>query len=347
MSSENIQQNIGDRVSALLHNEIHKTWGSSVHKQGFGFRGASYRTAWETPMGIHSDGIGTKVIVAEALNNYATLGYDLVAMVCDDITAMGCVPFMMSTILDVGYIDEDLDVDIMITNLAKGLINAALEVDVPIMGGEFAQMGHRIMGCSPMPLIWNATGTWTCHLKSTITGIDIRPGDSIIALEEPGCRSNGFTLLRNLMKQYLGDNWWGTKCKEEETYGDIALRPSRLYTPIVRPLLHDDTPIAGMIHVTGGGLAGRLKHYLGCVGQGAHIFNPYAPNQIFQELIDENFVTAREAYENWSMGNGFLIITPEPRAVEELLPNIEHMVIGVVTRETSVTINPQIPVRWN
>lgn len=355
MSSDNVQQELGDGASEIFYEAIQRTWTENqVLSYGDHFRSPKMRQIGDKKIGMCCDGIGTKVNVAESMASFNTLGSDLVAMVADDATAMGCKPLMMTTTLDVGT-QRHLFPWEMIHALADGLAIAAQYADVPVVGGEFAQMGEKIQGEGDLPIIWNAALTWECVKDSPITGANINPGNKIVAIEEPSCRSNGYTLLTKILKRNMGNDWWNEKFADEGVvWGTKALEPSRIYTPAIQPLLPlinegGYLDITGMIHVTGGGLSGRLKSYLGRYEYGAIIDNPYPPGALFRYIMDRGWVDLRTGYENWCMGNGFLIITSNPGGVIEALKEecVESMVIGTVMGGPGVTITPPISLSWS
>lgn len=350
MDSANYQQEIGDNVSQIFYDACLSTMGAGMQvakTHGDNFRSPRTITLGDLLVGMHTDGVGTKIEVAELVGDYRKLGWDLVAMVCDDITAMGATPKMLTTTLDVGGYAHLFEWE-NIEALAEGLAFAARAAGVPVVGGEFAQLGSRVQGPGDPPMIWNATATWTA--KEILTGDDVTAGHSIIALEEPGCRSNGFTLLRETLERHLGAEWYTVEWYDR-TFGDRALAPSSIYTTHVQYLTHTASPkfvITGMIHVTGGGLAGRLRSYLNPRGLGAHINDPYIPGELFRYIIDKGWVSMRTAYETWCMGNGFLIITPTPDDVMRELSSrgIASKVIGTVTDQQKVEIIPPISLEF-
>lgn len=350
MTPEVYKQEHGNKISRIFYNEIKKSWNVNVIESGERFRSIRTRPA-PTPnavYGIHSDGIGTKVEVAELMNYFSYLGHDLVAMVCDDASAMGAVPFMMSTTLDFGKMDENIPYD-KIETLAQGLVKGAQIANVPVMAGESGQMGSRINGIGKLPILWNAALAYWADPNQLITGEKMKPGDTIIGLEEPYCRSNGYTLIRKIAEEYAGPQWVYKTCPGSDLqFGAQAIHPSKIYTPYIQHLLSTDARIHGMIHVTGGGLKGRIQDYVVPYGLGAVIDNAYPAGELFRSLVEGGLVSIRTAYETWCMGNGFLIVTPEPVLVKGVLleAGCESQEIGVVTDSGNVKISSNLSLEW-
>jgi phosphoribosylformylglycinamidine cyclo-ligase len=350
MTPEVYKQEHGNKISKIFYEAIQQSWRTAVVEYGGGFRSVRTRPAPEgyVEYGMNSDGIGTKVEVAELMNYFMYLGHDLVAMVCDDASAMGAVPFMMSTTLDFGTMDEEIPYD-KIETLAKGLVQGAAIANVPVMAGESGQMGTRINGRGKLPILWNASLAWWADPKKLVTGEKMKSGDYIVGIEEPYCRSNGYTLIRKIAEACSGPQWVHKKCPgADTTFGAAAIHPSKIYTPYIQYLLSTEAKIHGMIHVTGGGLKGRIVDYLSPFGLGAVIDNAYPAGELFRSLVEGGLVSIRAAYETWCMGNGFLIITPEPVYVQEVLMEADcpSQVVGQVTDSGKVKISSNLSLEW-
>ena len=155
------------------------------------------------------DGTGTKMAVAEALGEFDTLGYDLAAMVADDAVCLGAEVISISNTLDCPHVDKKV-----IGDLLKGLAKACREQKIVIPGGEIAEVGSTVNG-----LVWNATAIGIVAKKRLLDGSKIRVGDAVIALQEQGLRSNGFSLARYILTNAFGTNWH-TKKFQGKTWGD-------------------------------------------------------------------------------------------------------------------------------
>lgn len=262
-----------------------------------------------TKIGISSDGIGTKIELAERTGIYTTLGYDLMAMTVDDLIAGGFEPTNISNILDVDVLDHDI-----IDHLMQGLHDAANEARVAISGGEIAELGSRICGYGDrMHFNWCATAIGTLHpaLKQPITGSRIQTGDKVIALQSRGFRSNGFSLIRRTMQAQFGDAWHTAQYNETTTWGEALLRPSRIFAPVVCDVLSAGADLKGIAHITGGGIIDNFQRVLKTTKSGALLDNLFQPLEVMRKLQELGSITSDKAYRYWNMGNGMLLIVAE------------------------------------
>ena len=261
------------------------------------------------------DGTGTKAELAERTGIYATLGYDLVAMVADDLVANGIEPVNLVNVLDVDKPDEEI-----IDQLMQGLHAAATECGIAVVGGEIAELGSRIGGWGPrMHFNWCATAIGVPRNKRPpIDGSQIAAGDTVIALQSAGFRSNGFSLVRSILEQAFGPLWHAAPYQEEKTWGEVALTPSRLFAPAVLALLDAGLPLHGIGHITGGGIPSKFGRVLRKSGLGTRLDHLFPPQDFVQKLVELGNVDFETAYRQWNMGNGMLVVVP-PQAAEKAL----------------------------
>ncbi|MDO7877641.1 AIR synthase-related protein [Hymenobacter sp. ASUV-10] len=316
-------------------------------------------------LGISSDGIGTKIEVAERLDKYDTLGYDLVAMTADDLIAAGFVPTNLSNIIDVNRLSYDV-----VDELMRGLHDACQFSKIAITGGEIAELGNRIGGWpgARMNFNWCSTAIGVLHpsLAQPLSGKTARPGHAVVALRSPSFRSNGFSLARRTLQQLFGENWHEApfgelKVKSEElkgndnalltfnsslltqpkTWGDAMLAPSLIYSPGVAALLDAGLPLHGVAHITGGGVADNFKRVLKN-NVGAVLDNLFAPLPAMQRLCELGNISAEDAYLYWNMGTGMLLVTEEASAAAVVASlqasGYEAQVAGRLTAGPGVTL---------
>jgi phosphoribosylformylglycinamidine cyclo-ligase len=267
-------------------------------------------------IGISSDGIGTKVEIAERTGIYDTLGFDLVAMTVDDLAVNGFVPTSLSNILDVDILDHTI-----VDSLMKGLYDAANFSKIAVTGGEIAELGNRIGGYGDrMHFNWCATGIGVLHknLSDTLDGSKIIVDDLIISVRNPGFRSNGFSLLRNILTENYGKEWHKKSFDANNSWGEVALTPSLIYAPVITKLLDNNLSIHGIAHITGGGVVDNLGRLLKINKKGALLDNVFAPGEAVKELIHLGNVSLAKAYRYWNMGNGLLIVIPRGSLDETL-----------------------------
>src|SRR6185437_6337318 len=169
---------------------------------------------------------------AERAGQYDTLGFDLMAMVCDDAVIRGGEPVLVKSVLDVNTLGQDESRLPFIRQLALGYVAAAKAAGVAVINGELAQLNDRARDMEQFSLDWSADVTWFAHTSRLITGKDIRPGDALVGLRETGMRCNGISLVRKLLKAEYGD-FWETESLGEDLLIDLALQPSLIYSSAV------------------------------------------------------------------------------------------------------------------
>ncbi|WP_052732454.1 AIR synthase-related protein [Hymenobacter terrenus] len=320
-------------------------------------------------LGISSDGIGTKIEVAERLNKYDTLGYDLIAMTADDLIAAGFVPTNISNIIDVNHLDYDV-----VDEMMRGLHDAANFAQLAITGGEIAELGNRIGGWpgAKMNFNWCSTAIGVLHpsLAQPLSGKTAQAGHVVVALRSPSFRSNGYSLARKTLQRVFGDNWHdapfgelgvksyelgveneqpdseqllplNSKLPTPQTWGEAMLAPSLIYAPGVAALLDAGLPLHGVAHITGGGLADNFQRVLKN-GLGAVLDNLFEPLPAMHRLCEIGNISAETAYLYWNMGTGMLIVTEEASAAAVVASlqtsGYDAQVAGHLTAESGVTL---------
>jgi len=264
------------------------------------------------------DGIGTKAEVAERTGIYHTVGYDLVAMVADDLVANGIEPINLVNVLDVDKPDQDT-----IDQLMRGLHDAAVKCGIAIVGGEIAELGNRTGGWgNGMHFNWCATAIGTPYMNGMpIDGSRIEAGDAVIALQSAGFRSNGFSLVRSILENTFGPIWHEARRGDGRSWGEVVLTPSRVYTPVVLDLIKKQLPLLGVAHITGGGIPSKLGRVLKPSGLGARLDRLFAPHDFMQQLMKMGNIDFETAVRQWNMGNGMLLVV-KPAAVDPILSTL-------------------------
>jgi phosphoribosylformylglycinamidine cyclo-ligase len=300
-----------------------------------------------TVLNLGFDGVGTKVEFAERAGRYDTLAFDLMAMVCDDAVMRGGEPVLMGSILDVNTLGTDDTRLEIIEQLADGYSKAAEAAGVAIINGEIAQLGKHISGTlDPLRFSWGASLLWFANEKRLITGREVKAGDAIIGLGEPGLRSNGISLVRRVLKQHYGESWH-TKDLDGIPLVDLALMPSLIYTKAILEMFGGwdlarpgRTKLHAVSHITGSGLPGKLGRVLKPSGLGAMIDNPMQPPDLMLHCQQIGEVSDREAYRTWHMGQGMVVVTPEPHTALAVARShhLDAQVIGSITDAPSIKI---------
>jgi phosphoribosylformylglycinamidine cyclo-ligase len=342
-----VDLDLGDECSKIMFEASRNTWKtasallSPIHLQTTHFgalRYAALPTDENTIVGVNSDGIGTKVELAERLANHTTVAHDLFAMVCDDATVKGAEPLILASVLDFNRLNREV-----VTQLAQGMCEAARLCNVAVMNGEIAELGTRVGGYGGSSYNWSATVLWIGN-RERINGRK-RPekGNYIVAVSERSIRSNGLSLFRRIVTGRFGHEWH--ESPEGKALGQWALLPSIIYTPLLRALHggfqgEPQAELAAAVHVTGGGVPGKLKRILEPLGLGATIDDLFDPPREFLQLQEYGDVQDREAYRTWNMGQGLLVVGPDPKAViaEAEKRGLDAKVVGRISDDGGVTI---------
>jgi len=334
-----VDLDLSERCSRILYEAARRTFANRKGRFGEpsveyeGFSGSVYVPELKDAYLLkNSDGVGTKVEVAEKLGVHDTIAFDLLAMVCDDAAAMGAEPFALTNTLNVRFLDIDV-----IEQLARGLVEAAKRARVAVVGGELAVLGNRIEGL----YIWDADCLAVLERSKAFRREAIQPGDRIVGLKEQGFRSNGFSLIRKILEERFGAGWVEQPYDAKRTWGEVALTPSVIYTPVLVDAVgaYGEPPraeIKGVAHITGGGVPGNL---LRCLppGLGAHVrVEPLEPMLTLQAL---GSVEDREAYRVWNMGVGMLMITNDDAIFEIAHKHgVEAQEVGEVIDKSRIII---------
>ncbi|MBE0634791.1 phosphoribosylformylglycinamidine cyclo-ligase [Candidatus Bipolaricaulota bacterium] len=312
---DSVSQDLNDRCSSIAQAWAKTTFpdtGASAQTEG------DFSHAVLTPSGpiaITSDGIGTKVEIAERMSRYDTLGFDLVAMVVDDLVAGSARPMALSNILDVDRFDEEI-----VDALMKGLAAAARTAGVIVAGGEIAQLGQRISGYgNQMHVNWCATAIGVPLSRIAAADRPPRSGDRVVALASDGFRSNGFTLARSILETHLGEAWHNASSSTGMTWGDCLLTPSRIYAPAIMRAVEERIPILACAHITGGGIPGNLPRVLPKDARlRVELDDLWPPHSAMRELMQMSDIAPQALYEQWNMGSGFICIVP-PDVADEMI----------------------------
>jgi len=263
---------------------------------------------------VTSDGIGTKIEIAERMGRYDTLGTDLLAMVIDDLAANGAEPCVISNILDVDRVDAAV-----VDQLMAGLCSAALAAKVAVVGGEIAELGSRIGGWgSGMHFNWCATAIGNLRDRwEAIDGSTIASGDAVIALQSTSYRSNGYSALRKTLTAHFGENWHTAEFAGK-SWGDWLLQPCRVYAPLIVAMRENSFCFKGLSHITGGGIGSKFGRTLKATGLGANLTQLFEPTPAMLEIQRLGNYSNTEAYQHWNMGNGFLM-TVDPTTADAVV----------------------------
>lgn len=298
------------------------------------------RVAPNLGIALATDSVGSKVIVAEQLRRFDTIGIDCVAMNVNDLICVGAEPIALLDYIAVERADPD-----QLRQLAVGLRAGAEDAGVEIPGGEVCQVPEVIRG-HPSPHGFDLVGAafGTVALDRIVDGSACRPGDALIGLPSSGIHSNGLTLARRALASLELD---ATPPElGGATVGDALLAPTAIYVRGVLELLRSGIPVHGLAHITGDGVLNLLR--LG-VEVGYEISAPLPMPPLFELIAARGGVGAAEMWEVFNMGCGFCAIVPRTAAGDAVALLERHhpgtAVIGSVTALAGTVTLPGLELR--
>lgn len=309
-----------------IKREVASTFDPQVIGGIGGFGGLYSLTGYRDPVLVAStDGVGTKLLIAQAMKRHDTIGQDLVAMCVNDILVQGAKPLFFLDYLATGKLDTT-----EATEIIRGIVEGCKKASCSLLGGETAEMPGFYPSGS-YDLAGFALGA--VEKERLITGERIEAGDILVGLPSNGLHSNGYSLVRKVFlekeKLSLGESIEGLDC----TLGEELLRPTHIYVPMVLPLLEEGL-IKGMAHITGGGLSGNLLRILPQTCKAVIQRGRWHVPFIFNLLQDRGSIMTEEMFATFNMGIGFvLVVAPDEReAVMEVLSSMgeESSLIGEV-----------------
>jgi phosphoribosylformylglycinamidine cyclo-ligase len=245
-----------------------------------------------TGIAFGTDGVGTKMVVAEQLGRFETIGIDCVAMNVNDLVCVGAEPIAMVDFILCRRAEPEI-----CGAIGEGLRRGAELAGIEIPGGEIAQVGDVVAG-------WELGGSaiGLVGLDAIVTGERIEAGNVVIGLPSSGLHSNGYTLARKTLAEVpLDDRRLG------RPLGDVLLEPTQIYVRAVLDLLGSPADVRGLAHITGDGLNNllRLSRRVGF-----EIDSPLPVPPVFDLIAELGGVGEEEMYEVFNMGCGFACIVP-------------------------------------
>lgn len=257
-----------------------------------------------------TDGVGTKLKVAQAIARHDTIGIDLVAMCANDILTSGAEPIFFLDYLATGKLDPQAMAEVV-----EGIVEGCRQSGCALLGGETAEM-PGFYGADEYDVAGFCVGI--VEKSQLLDGSQIRIGDVAIGLASSGVHSNGFSLVRKIVdRQQLT---WSDRPAAfgGQSLAEILLAPTQIYVPLILEALRSGMEIRGMAHITGGGLPENLPR---CLGPGQAIAltqGSWPALPIFQWLAVAGDVSPGAMFDTFNMGIGYAIVVPRDRADESV-----------------------------
>lgn len=273
-----------------------------------------------------TDGVGTKLKLAFDMDKHDTIGIDAVAMCVNDILAQGALPLFFLDYIACGKNDPS-----QIEAIVKGVADGCREAGAALVGGETAEMpGFYKEG--EYDIAGFAVGA--AEKEDLINPENTKPGQAVIGIPSTGFHSNGFSLIRKVLKDEnisLDDNFNG------ETIGEALLRPTKIYAKEVKTLL-ENVKVAGISHITGGGFIENLPRALK-KGLGMKIYrDSYEVPAIFKFIEEKGKIDHDEMYQVFNMGVGLAVIVDDADKQKVLDLIDDAFVLGEVTDKEGIVL---------
>lgn len=301
------------------------------------------------------DGVGTKVLLHDALTAHRYAAHDLLAMTIGDITRFGGLPAVFTNILNVRELGEPGSLRFnLFVGAIKELVTLSNELGIIVHKGETAEKGVCVGTDNPhafAPFDWEGTAIGVFHPDKMIYGDRVQVGDVVIALKEEGFRSNGISSVRKAFVRRYGEEFYIREDAQQDLGAAIA--PSMLYDRMLATAngwyQENLEPLIDMrliAHITGGGFK-KFSELLRPTGLSAVLYDLFELPPIMEKCANWRGMTDQEVYDTWNGGQGMLVVVP-PDAVDHFLVHaaafdVTAKICGDITPsdETSVVVMSQ------
>jgi phosphoribosylformylglycinamidine cyclo-ligase len=319
----------GERAVELFKPLASKATRPEVRSKLGGFAGLfALRGDYREPLlAASTDGVGTKLAVAQAMDKHDTVGLDLVAMVVDDLVVCGAEPLFLLDYIAVGRIVPE-----RLNAIVAGIADGCMRVGVALLGGETAEHPGLI---EPAHYDLSATAVGVIEADDVLGADRVKPGDVIIAMGSSGLHSNGYSLARTVLLEIDRMNLAGYIEEFGRTLGEELLEPTRIYAKNCLALAAE-TQVRTFCHITGGGLAGNLERVIphGLVAEVDR--GTWTPAPVFAMIAQRGRVMRAEMEKTFNMGVGMVaVVAPEDtdRALAVLTArHLDCWVLGTVRK---------------
>ncbi|MDK8763568.1 phosphoribosylformylglycinamidine cyclo-ligase [Corynebacterium sp. MSK218] len=296
----------GDRAVELITPHAKRASRPEVMGGLGGFAGLFKLGEYKEPvLAAGSDGVGTKLAVAQAMDKHDTIGIDLVAMCVDDLVVCGAEPLFLQDYIAVGEVVPE-----KVAEIVKGIAEGCVQAGAALLGGETAEH-PGVMGKEEYDV--SATAVGVVEADELLGPDKVSDGDVLIAMKSSGLHSNGYSLARYVLLEQAGLPLDGYMEDLGRTLGEELLEPTRIYAKDCLALT-SECAVSTFCHVTGGGLAGNLERVIpeGLTAEVSR--STWTPGQIFKTISSVGKVSREEMEKTFNMGVGMIaVVAPEDR----------------------------------
>ncbi|ART20598.1 phosphoribosylformylglycinamidine cyclo-ligase [Corynebacterium striatum] len=308
----------GDRAVTLFAPHAKRASRPEVMGGLGGFAGLFKLGDYKEPvLAAGSDGVGTKLAVAQAMDKHDTIGIDLVAMCVDDLVVCGAEPLFLQDYIAVGKVVPE-----KVAEIVKGIAEGCVQAGAALLGGETAEHPGVM---DPEEYDVSATAVGVVEADSILGPDKVRDGDVLIAMASSGLHSNGYSLARYVLLEQAGLPLDGHIEELGRTLGEELLEPTRIYAKDCLALTAECN-VSTFCHVTGGGLAGNLERVIP-EGLTAEVNrSTWTPGQIFKTISSVGKVSLEEMEKTFNMGVGMIaVVSPEDRERAMAMMTARHV----------------------
>ncbi len=305
----------GARAVERIREAVRSTYRPEVIGDigGFGglFSAAAFKDMQDPVMVSGTDGVGTKLKLAQLLGRHDTVGVDLVAMCANDILVTGAEPLFFLDYVAIGRLDSALVGDIV-----AGIAEGCRQAGCALVGGEMAEH-PGVMPDDEYDLSGFCVGV--VDRPRMLDRASVRPGDIVLGLASSGLHSNGFSLVRRVLVDGHEDEMGLERVDlGGATLGDTLLTPTRIYCASILPLLRGayGPSVRAMAHITGGGISENLDRALPADCDAVVHADAWKPARIFELVAEAASLPAEEMLRTFNMGIGMALIVDSARAAD-------------------------------
>jgi len=304
----------GDLAVELMKRAVGATHNDLVMGGLGGFAGmmdVSFLKKYDRPfLATSTDGVGTKVAIAQAIDKHDTIGQDLVGMVVDDIVVVGAKSLFMTDYIACGKVVPE-----RIADIVRGIAEACSSVGVALVGGETAEH-PGLLGVDDYDVAGAAVGV--VEAAKLLGPQNVRVGDVVLGMESSGLHSNGYSLVRMIIADSKLDYNKSVLEFGSKSLGEVLLEPTKLYTGVLNQLLESElgSAVHAMSHITGGGIAANISRVL---PQGVAVDihrSSWSPMDVFQVLASWGKFSLESVESTWNLGLGQAVVVDATRADE-------------------------------
>ncbi len=334
-AASGVDTEAGDRAVELMKAAVSATHNNLVLGGFGGFAGmidASMLKSYDHPiLATSTDGVGTKVAIAQAMDKHDTIGQDLVGMVVDDIIVTGARSLFMTDYIATGKLEPQ-----RIADIVRGIAKACKQVDVALVGGETAEHPGLL---KPDEYDVAGAAVGVVEKSKILSAEKVKVGDVVLGLSSSGLHSNGYSLVRKI----VADNNWKYSDQIAEfgrSLGEELLEPTALYTGVLNKVLADvrfQDKFSTMSHITGGGIAANLSRVLPTTASLNVERASWQPQPVFQVLAESSGIVLTDLESTWNLGLGFAVVVRADsasqimQAIQEL--GINTFQLGVIEQK--------------